>query len=181
MTSLNIDKSSNYGIELIIDQQITKWWKVNLNMNFFGSYADATLVNETEINSFNWDAKLNSTMNLPQSWTIQLSAQYSAPRRTIQGEQDYFFFTDLAIKKALNKKASLSLRYSDIFRTMKRKSTTITDDYISFQTGRPYRRAITLNFSYRFGNNDVNKRADKRAKRLDDGSGSNNAGAESED
>ena len=181
MTSLNIDKSSNYGIELIIDQQITKWWKVNLNMNFFGSYTDATLVNETEINSFNWDAKLNSTMNLPQSWTIQLSAQYSAPRRTIQGEQDYFFFTDLAIKKALNKKASLSLRYSDIFRTMKRKSTTITDDYISFQTGRPYRRAITLNFSYRFGNNDVNKRAVKSSKRLDDGSGSNNAGAESED
>lgn len=180
MTSLNIDKSSNYGIELIIDQQITKWWKVNLSANFFGSYTDATLVNDNEINSFNWDAKLNSTMNLPRSWVIQFSAQYSAPRKTIQGEQDYFFFSDVAIKKSLNKKASLSLRFTDIFRTMRRQGKTITDEYIAFNFGRPYRRMITLNFSYRFGNDDVNKIKAKRTKRLDNGSGGE-TGASEED
>lgn len=180
MTSLNIDKSSNYGIELIIDQQITKWWKVNLSANFFGSYTDATLVNDNEINSFNWDAKLNSTMNLPRSWVIQFSAQYSAPRKTIQGEQAYFFFSDVAIKKSLNKKASLSLRFTDIFRTMRRQGKTITDEYIAFNFGRPYRRMITLNFSYRFGNDDVNKIKAKRTKRLDNGSGGE-TGASEED
>lgn len=180
MTSLNIDKSSNYGIELIIDQQITKWWKVNLSANFFGSYTDVTLVNDNEINSFNWDAKLNSTMNLPRSWVIQFSAQYSAPRKTIQGEQAYFFFSDVAIKKSLNKKASLSLRFTDIFRTMRRQGKTITDEYIAFNFGRPYRRMITLNFSYRFGNDDVSKIKTKRTKRLDNGSGGE-TGASEED
>lgn len=181
MTSLNIDKSSNYGIELIIDQQITKWWKMNLSANFFGSYTDATLVNDNEINSFNWDAKINSTMNLPHSWVVQFSAQYSAPRKTIQGEQAYFFFSDIAIKKSLNKKASLSLRFTDVFRTMRRQGKTITDDYVAFNFGRPYRRAITLNFSYRFGNEDINKIKAKRLKRLDDGSGGETGASESDE
>ncbi|MEE0938089.1 MAG: TonB-dependent receptor [Bacteroidales bacterium] len=180
MTSLNIANSFNYGIELIIDQQITKWWKVNLNANFFGSYTDATLINDNEINSFNWDAKLNSTMNLPQSWVIQFSAQYFAPRTTIQGNQAYFFYSDIAVKKSLNKRATISLRISDLMRTARRKGKTIADDYTSFNFGRPYRNSIMLNFSYRFGDS-MPKPPQKRAKRLDDGSGSENAGAEAEE
>lgn len=181
MTSLNIDKSSNYGVELIIDQQITKWWKVNLSANLFGSHTGTSIVNSKEINSFNWDAKLNSTMNLPKSWTIQISAQYSAPRKTIQGESAAFFFSDIAIKKSLNKKATLSLRYTDVFRTMKRQNTSITEDYYSFNIGRPYRMAISLNFSYRFGGNDMAKPKTRSTNRLDRGQGSETGGGESEE
>ncbi len=171
MTSLNIDQSRNYGLELIVDQQITKWWKVNLSANFFGSYTDASLVNEREINSFNWDAKLNSTMNLPNSWTIQLSARYAAPSITIQGERAYFFNTDLAVRKAINKKATIALRMTDLFRTMRRKNNTYTEDYIQFQFSRPYRRAVILNFSYRFGGDGMQKPKQRSAPRLDNGAG----------
>jgi outer membrane receptor protein involved in Fe transport len=174
MTSLNIDKSVNYGLELIIDQQITKWWKVNLSANFFGNYTDATIINDNEIKSFNWDAKLNSTMNLPHEWTIQTSAMYFAPRKTIQGESAARFFSDIAIKKNINKKATISLRYADIFRTAGHRSNTITDDYFSIRNGKPYRQSLTLNFSYRFGDGKPMKKMPK--KRLDNGAGGETGG-----
>ena len=174
MTSLNIDKSVNYGLELIIDQQITKWWKVNISANFFGNYTDATIINDNEIKSFNWDAKLNSTMNLPHEWTIQTSAMYFAPRKTIQGESAARFFSDIAIKKNINKKITLSLRYADIFRTAGHRSNTITDDYFSIRNGKPYRQSLTLNFSYRFGDGKPMKKMPK--KRLDNGAGGETGG-----
>ncbi|MEE1111745.1 MAG: outer membrane beta-barrel family protein, partial [Bacteroidales bacterium] len=178
-TSLNIEKSVNYGLELIIDQQITKWWKVNISANLFGNYTDATIINDKEIKSFNWDAKLNSTMNLPGEWTIQTSAMYFAASKTIQGERAARFFSDIAIKKNINKKITLSLRYADIFRTAGHNSTTITDDYISFRHGRPYRQSLTLNFSYRFGDGKPMKKAPK--KHLDNGAGGEAGGGESEE
>lgn len=174
MTSLNIDKSVNYGLELIIDQQITKWWKMNISANFFGNYTDATLINNNEIKSFNWDAKLNSTMNLPHEWTIQTSAMYFAPRKTIQGESAARFFSDIAIKKNINKKITLSLRYADIFRTAGHRSNTITDDYFSIRNGKPYRQSLTLNFSYRFGDGKPMKKMPK--KHLDNGAGGETGG-----
>lgn len=176
MTSLNIDKSINYGLELIIDQQITKWWKVNLSANLFGNYTDATLVNNEEISSFNWDAKINSTMNLPKNWIIQISAMYFAPSKTIQGERGSRFFSDIAVRKNINKKATLSLRFADIFRTAGHNGTTITDDYVSFRRGRPYRQSLSLNFSYRFGEGKPTKKMPKQ--RLDNGAGGEAGGSE---
>lgn len=181
MTSLNINKSMNYGLEFIIDQQITKWWKINLSANLFGNYSDATIINDSEIKYFTWDAKLNSTMNLPDNWVIQLSAQYFAPSETIQGNREAFYFGDIAIKKSINKQLSFSLRYSDMFRTMKRENTTITDDYLQFSVGRPYRQSVMLNFSYRFGSDKLLKKRQPSIKHLDDGSGSETGGATSED
>ena len=176
MTSLNIDKSVNYGLELIIDQQITKWWKVNLSANLFGNYTDATLVNNEEITSFNWDAKINSTMSLPKSWTIQISAMYFAPSKTIQGERGSRFFSDIAVRKNINKQATLALRFTDVFRTAGHNGITITDDYISFRRGRPYRQALSLNFSYRFGEGKQMKKMPKQ--RLDNGAGGEAGGSE---
>jgi len=161
-TSLNIAKSSNYGLELIIDQKIAKWWKVNLSGNIFGNYTDGTEINGNKINSLNWDAKLNSTTILPEEWTIQISGQYYAPRKTIQGDMKYQFFADIAIKKnILNKKGSLSLRFSDIFATKERVSRTLTEEYFIYSYHRRYNQAITLNFNYRFGETDQQKQKRK--------------------
>ena len=118
-------------------------------------------------------------MNLPGEWTHQASAMYFAASKTIQGERAARFFSDIAIKKNINKKATLSLRYADIFRTAGHNSTTITDDYISFRHGRPYRQSLTLNFSYRFGDGKPMKKAPK--KRLDNGAGGESGGGESEE
>jgi outer membrane cobalamin receptor len=152
MTSMNITKSYNYGLELIIDQEITKWWKVNVSGNLFGNYTDGSALGASEVKTFNWDMKLTSTMTLPKDWNIQLSGQYQAPRTTIQGSSESQYFFDIALRKSLwEKRGSLSLRFSDIFNTRRSINRTLTEDYFNYSYRKPYSQNITLTFTYRFG------------------------------
>ncbi|MDR1846922.1 MAG: TonB-dependent receptor [Bacteroidales bacterium] len=161
MTSLNISKSYNYGLELIIDQQITKWWKINASGNLFGNYTQGSSLGANDVKSLNWDIKVTSTMTLTNDWNIQLSGQYQAPRTTIQGRSEAMYFADLAVRKSLwNKKGSINLRFSDIFNTRRRSSYTITDDYYNYSYSKPYSQSIILSLSYRFG--DTQKQQQKR-------------------
>ncbi|MDR1006629.1 MAG: TonB-dependent receptor family protein [Bacteroidales bacterium] len=163
MTSMNITKSYNYGLELIIDQQIAKWWKINVSGNLFGNYTDGSALGAAEVKSLNWDVKLTSTMTLPHDWNIQLSAQYLAPQKTIQGDNKAMYFADLAVRKSFwNKKGSLALRFSDIFNTRKRVGRTLTDDYFNFSYRKPYSQSINLTFSYRFGETKPKQDTTKR-------------------
>ncbi|MDR1725448.1 MAG: TonB-dependent receptor [Bacteroidales bacterium] len=172
MTSKNITKSYNYGLELIIDQEITKWWKINISGNLFGSYADGRDLGANEVTkSFNWDMKMTSTMTLPNDWNIQLSAQYQAARKTIQGERAAQYFADLAVRKSLlQKRASLSLRFSDIFNTRKHFNYTLTDDYLNFSSGRRYSQSISVTFSYRFGETQQKQTQKKQQQNIQDNS-----------
>lgn len=152
MTSKNLAKSSNYGAELILDQKITKWWKVNLSGNLFGNYADGREFGGKLVKSINWDAKLNSTMTLPKSWVVQISAQYNPERQTIQGYSTQMYWADIAIKKdILNKKGSLSLRFSDVFNTRQRTTYTFTENYKQYSTRQRTSQVLVLSFNYRFG------------------------------
>jgi Outer membrane receptor proteins, mostly Fe transport len=161
-TSMNIAKSSNYGLELIIDQQIASWWKLNVNANIFGSYQDGTSINANKVRSLNMNCKLNSTMTIKKDWIIQLSAQYYAPQKTIQGDMKAQIFSDLAIKhNILDKKGTLSLSFRDIFNTRARVSRTLTQDYFTYTYSKGYSQIITLNFSYLFGQNNIQKQQKK--------------------
>ncbi|MDR0971331.1 MAG: TonB-dependent receptor [Bacteroidales bacterium] len=163
MTSMNITKSYNYGLEIIIDQHITNWWELNLSGNLFGNYTDGSALGASEVNSFNWDLKLTSTMKLKNDWNIQLSGQYQAPRTTIQGDSKAMYFADIAIRKSiLNKKGSLALRFSDIFNTRKRANRTLTEDYFNYNIRKPYSQSFIITFSYRFGETNHQQEAKKR-------------------
>ncbi len=164
-TSKNLAVSTNFGAELIIDQQITKWWKVNLSGNLFGNYADGRKFGGQLVETFTWDAKFNSNMTLPKNWVIQLSGQYIPKRDNIQGYSSKMYWADLAVKKdILNKKGSLSLRFSDIFNTRKRASYTFSENFSQYSTRERASQAIILSFSYRFGvaNRDQMQRQRKR-------------------
>ncbi|MGP1514505.1 MAG: TonB-dependent receptor domain-containing protein [Bacteroidales bacterium] len=151
-TFVNLAKSSNYGLEMIIDRDMTEWWKANLSMNFFGTYQDGQSLKYEAINSFNFNAKLNTTISLPNNFTIQISGRYNAPNKTIQGKYDARYDFDIAIKKSLwNKQGSLSLNFRDIFDTRGGFGYSYTDQYISFTKRHPYSRSVRLTFSYNFG------------------------------
>ena len=151
-TFMNVSKSSNYGMEIIVDRDITDWWKANLSMNFFGSYQDGTDLGYDKVRSFNYNAKLNTTFTLPKSWSIQVSGRYYAPRKTIQGRSDARYDVDIAIKKSiLNKQGNIGINFRDIFDTRGGHSYSFTDEYISFSNRHPYSRSIRVSFSYNFG------------------------------
>ncbi len=151
-TFVNLSHSSNYGLEVIVDRDITEWWKANLSMNFFGSYQDGQGLGYDEVNSFNFNAKLNTTITLPKEFSLQISGRYNAPRKTIQGRDNARYDVDLAIKKSLwNKQANISLNFRDVFDTRGGFGYAYTDQYITFTKRHPYSRSVRLTFSYNFG------------------------------
>jgi len=177
-TSMNLSQSSNYGAELIIDQKITKWWKANLSGNLYGNYEDGREFGGKLVQTLNWDAKLNTTMTLPQNWVLQISGQYQPKRENIQGYSDPMYWFDLSVKKdILNKKGSLSLRFSDIFNTRERTSYTFTENYKQYSVNHRTSQSIILSFNYRFGS--VNKdQMQKERKRQNQQNGSDDFGGE---
>lgn len=173
-TSKNLAKSSNYGAELIIDQQITKWWKVNLSGNIFGNYADGREFGGKLVETLNWDSKINSSMTLPKNWVIQISGQYQPKRENIQGYSTKMYWMDLAVKKdVLNKKGSISIRFSDIFNTRKRTSYTFTENYNQYSIRQRTSQVLIFSFNYRFGITDREQmqRQKKRQQEQENGSG----------
>ena len=151
-TFVNLAHSSNYGLEVIIDRDITDWWKANLSMNFFGSYQDGQGLGYDEVYSFNYNAKLNTTVSLPKNFTLQVSGRYNAPRKTIQGRNNARYDFDLAIKKSLwNKQGNISLNFRDIFDTRGGFGYAYTDQYVSFTKRHPFSRSVHLSLSYNFG------------------------------
>ncbi|MDR0972262.1 MAG: TonB-dependent receptor family protein [Bacteroidales bacterium] len=151
-TFKNLISSSNYGVEIIVDQKITSFWKAYVSANVYGSYADGRNWGGDLIRTINFDVKLNTTIDLPRHWSIQLLGQYESKRKNIQGYQDARFWVDGAIRRdILNKKGNISLRFSDIFNTKERCTYTFTENFEQYQIYHRTTQSIILSFNYNFG------------------------------
>ena len=154
-TWLNLSHGVNYGAELIVDQQITKWWKLNVSLNAFESLIQGTaLLDNKDSRLFRVDAKLNSYMSLPHDWTVQLSAQYRSPFKDLQTTMRASYWADLAVKKdLLDHRGTLTLRISDLFCTG--GWGHLTDEPLTYYRDFNARRispTVTLGFSWKINN-----------------------------
>ncbi|WP_161889846.1 outer membrane beta-barrel family protein [Pontibacter russatus] len=157
-TFLNLASNSSYGIELGLNYPIAKWWQVNANASGFRTQL-STMQGDTELSSsqLSWDAKLNSTMTVWKDLDIQLSAFYRAPTADIQGRREQMFSTDFAMKKdVLKKKATVSLRVSDVFNTRQFNFLSYGPEFRTESENRRQSRIIYLGFTYRI-NSDENQ------------------------
>lgn len=142
-TFINASSSYTGGLELIYRQSLYSWWEMTSNLNLFTSAIN--LANEAVINQkniYSWFAKLNNTFKLPKNYSLEVSNEYSSKRvlphgggksgggkdgmgnnsqlqSTSQGYLRPKLEVDAAIRYDFlkNKKASLMLHVSDVFRT----------------------------------------------------------------
>ena len=171
----NLNQGINWGVELILDQQIAKWWKVNVSLNAFDSYIEPTeLIDEEASHLFRVDAKFNSYMNLPKSWTLQVSAQYRSPFEDLQTTMHGSFWADLAVKKdVLDGRGTVNLRISDFLCTGGWGHSTHTDQLDREFRARRISPTITIGFSYKINNGLRPSR-----KRMDDTDDGDDGGSE---
>ncbi len=150
----NLSTGTNYGLEFIVDQQITKWWKINVSANLYQSHIEGTeLLDNQTTNAFLWNGKFNSYMTLPKNWTIQLSGQYRAPFLDLQTKMKASYWFDLAVKKdVLKKRGTINIRIGDIFGTGGFGHYTETDQMIRDVTRKRISPTITVGFSYKINN-----------------------------
>jgi outer membrane receptor protein involved in Fe transport len=179
-TFINANSSYSYGAELTSVNYVNKIWDVTTNVNLYKSKINTDNINGTSQDAMlSWFGKINNTFKLPKSFSVQLSGEYQSktnlPINNTQGgfgggggpfgqaqssSQGYirpFWGVDLAVRKSFlkNNAATVSLSFSDIFRTRKQdqhsESVYFVQDYSRLNNP----QMVRLNFSYRFGKMDI--------------------------
>ena len=115
----NLNKGRNYGLEAIVDQQLTPNWRINISVNLYQSMIEGTaLLGGGDTSAFRASGKFSSYLTLPHDWTIQLSGQYRAPFFDLQTNMFASYWADLAVKKDFwERRATFTLRVGDLFAT----------------------------------------------------------------
>lgn len=136
-----------------------KWYTAfgNLNAYYTKYKADFGPGRTISLDVFAFNLYIQNSFNFGKGWTGELTGFYSSPSiwmGTFKSKQMYGI--DGGIMKTLLKgKATAKVSVSDIFKTMQWGGTSeFTGQFIS-NSGGWESRQLKLNFTYRFGNNQV--------------------------
>jgi outer membrane receptor protein involved in Fe transport len=157
----NAGRSYNTGLEIVLTQEVAKWYSFNLNLNGYHNQINAFSVeNKYPVpNTFSaaiqeiisGNIKLNNTFHLPKNFDAQLTAIYLAPDIIPQGKIAQRFSLDFGIKKSLQKgKGELFLNATDILNTMIIKKEIQGQGFKYISTDYYETQVIRLGYNYKF-------------------------------
>lgn len=172
-TFQNIDESKSIGLEGVVSQTITPWWKVNASGNYFSMKLYSDLLDERSSQGDNWSVRASSTWSIGNNVEVQLNGNYRSPSISVggsmrfwqtgggQGITEEMYWMDLGVRvNVLNKKGTVTLRVSDLFNSMDFRSSTWGDNFTSNIERTRESRIIFLGFSYRI--NEYRARRDRQ-------------------
>ncbi|MFD2574114.1 TonB-dependent receptor domain-containing protein [Spirosoma soli] len=165
-TSLNLNRSQNYGLEVVLNQDITNWWKANGTFTFFqrSIQASADVPGILTRTNRSWTGRLTSDFRPTRALAIQLAVNYRSPFLVAQGTINSFFNVDIGVKQdVLKGRGTLSLRVSDIFNTLQFRSDSFGPNFLATSLGKRESRIGFIGFSYR-----LSKQKAKEKERDDD-------------
>jgi outer membrane receptor protein involved in Fe transport len=184
-TYLNAQSSYLAGLELIAKNKITLHWELTTNLNLFQSgiaLNDPTLSVADPLPS--WQLKMNHTIKIGKRMTLQLNTEYMSKTmlppsgggggrggwgggggggmwgQTSSSAQGYIlpnYFLDAGYRIDLGKTrmTSLSINWSDAFRTRRQQIETSSDFFMQDVFRRRDPQLVRVNFNWRFGKVDA--------------------------
>lgn len=161
----NLDRMQSYGLELVANTELTKWWSFNLSGNAYrrdnnGSNLQAGLSNT----AYSWSMRGMSTMKFGKGWNIQLSGFYRAPEEFVQGRFSGFWYTDVAVRKSvLDNRGSITVNLRDVFDTREFLFNIVDPSFEQERYRKRQSRFLFFTFTYRFGKLEAGK--DRRSGR----------------
>ncbi len=153
-TQQNLSSDQSAGLELIFSANAGKFFSANLSSNFFYEKIDATALGYNDKKSIvSMSLNYNSTFVVTPVTFLQLSCNYRSARLTPQGKRYGTFVMNAGMRQDLfNKKMSVILTVSDLFKTLKYKTELNSPYFNELSVGRRDAQIIYLGISYRFGN-----------------------------
>lgn len=176
LTFTNFEKNSEYGIEVSGNLDLNKWWNTNFGVDSYfknnkGIIEDrnGNLV-EKEINATLFNTRMNHTFKVTKDIRLIWFTMYRAGERSLQFTNGNMWKTDLGARMNLfNGKGTVSVRYNDVFNTM--RSTFHSSDPAKINgTFRWESQTLNVNLSYRFGDGK-NKALDRKQREQNDSQG----------
>ncbi|MCL9805639.1 TonB-dependent receptor [Flavobacterium amniphilum] len=157
----NAGRSYNTGTEIIVSQDIAKWYSSNLNLNAYYNQINAFTVQNLypEPNTFSagtqrifsGNVKWNNKLHLSKKTDAQLSFVYLAPDVIPQGKIKSRFSVDLGIKKSVQEgKGEFFINASDLFNTFVIRKK-IQGKEFSYTSNDYYEtQVVRLGYNYKF-------------------------------
>ncbi|MDN5350089.1 MAG: hypothetical protein PWQ54_1485 [Bacteroidales bacterium] len=148
---VNFAQNNSYGLELIGNARLYKWWNVNGSLNFYRSMTDGE-ANEIQYNTdyITLTGRVMNKFTVQRGFDMQLSLNYRGPMDMPQGTRDATWSADFgASKDVFNGKGTLTLSVRDIFGTRRWAFETFAEDFYTNSEFRWSTTTITLNFNYR--------------------------------
>ncbi len=164
MFPINIDKSESYGFEFVLNGQPAKFMRLMADFSWYKSVVTGGDTSSSVVTNsiYSYDAKLNASFFLPKNFSLQLNGMFEGPSIMAQSTRKGFFTVDVGLRKDLwNKKASLSIRVSDIFNTMKFETTTDYDALHAVMNFKRETRIAYITFTYKI-NGGIKQKEQKK-------------------
>ncbi len=157
----NAGHSSNTGIEMVLQQDFSKAFSFNTNINIYQNIIDAfTVENKYPVASTytagkekltSGNIKLNGVFHLSKQTDIQITSIYLAPDIIPQGKIGTRFSVDAGLKKQIQKgKGELFLNATDIFNTLRIKKEISGNGFKLSGTDYYETQVIRLGYTYKF-------------------------------
>lgn len=157
---INLSTRNSYGLEMNLSGNITKWWSLNGDLNFFRSEIDGEFEGvDFSAETFIWTGRLNNTLQLGNKIDMQLSVDYRSPRITTQGKSLALYSINAGFSmEVLKGKGTMTLSGRDLFNTrIWRYSIDLPELQSDSETQWRRSQGVTLSFTYRL-NQDKQRR-----------------------
>lgn len=153
---VNLATQDAVGFELSGSQDITSWWNLSGNLNFYGFRTEGSFQNQDFFaQSLAFQTRVNSRMTFWNNTRLQISGNYRAPQRQPQGRSLAFYSMDLGLSKPVLKgKGTLTFSVRDVFNTRRWRSVIDQPDFYRESEFQWRVRQFTLDFTYRLNQED---------------------------
>ena len=157
---INLSNNKRIGSELSLTYTPSR--SVRLNASF--TINSSSIRGQYEEQNFdsddtNWSSRFNGFFRLPKEYSLQFFGFVRGPSESAFSKRKAFGFVTGAIQKSLlDKKGTLSLKFSDLFNTSQWRYEAFQDSFYRKGEGRWREPTYVLTFSYRFNDNRYKQR-----------------------
>lgn len=148
-------------LDVSYTKQITKWWNATLNVQNGVIDNQFNTLGKTRNAAFFGYYFTQNTFSLNKSVKFDISGYYIPVQAIGPYALQPISKVDMGLQKTINKRAELRLGITDVFDSYKLIYLVSSPNFSGLWGFKPETRFIRLNFSYKFGNNNVKLRDKK--------------------
>ena len=156
---VNFGKADDFGVELVAQGQMTKWWNLNGNVNFFRSYSNGT-INGKEYPTESWMlfGRAVSKFKIKNWFDFQLTAHVMGPHKEPLGMRKGNWWMDLAVsKEVFHGNGTITFNVRDLFNSRSWGGESWGDGFWQYNTSTWNRRSFSINFNYRINQQNMKR------------------------
>ncbi|SDC86808.1 TonB-dependent receptor domain-containing protein [Niabella drilacis] len=158
----NLSSMQQWGISVMFNKQLTKWWSLNAFANatsnhYKGIYNSGTANESIAIDYIGFNSNMTNSFTFLKTWGMELSGWYVGK----DGDGGLVIFKNMGAlnamlsKQLFNKRATIKAGVRDIFKTQVFDAVSRYSDVdIYIRNSRDSRR-FSVSFTYKFGKNNI--------------------------